>query len=87
VPIAEYVIEKAPERALVLYWYHQGEYETPSELMAQVYAIPDMLAHRRTDTSLVRIIAPVAGNRLDDARNTALSFARDAYPLIRRQIR
>lgn len=86
-PASEYIVEKKPDRLLVLYWYHQGERVTSSEAMAQLYAIPDMLLHGRTDTSLVRIIASVAGNQTANARNLAYGFAREIYPLIRSQIR
>lgn len=85
-PANEYIVEKAAERQLVVYWYHQGERVISSEVMAQFYAIPDMILHGRTDTSLVRIIAPVSGNRVDGARDLAFEFARDVYPLIRQQI-
>lgn len=87
VPVNEYIIDKAPSRAVVVYWYHQGEHETPSELTAQFIAIPDMVLHGRTDTSLVRIIAPVSGDRLEASKNSAFAFAREVYPMIRRQIR
>ncbi|HEY3824922.1 MAG TPA: EpsI family protein [Bryobacteraceae bacterium] len=86
-PANEYIVEKAGERQLVVYWYHQGERVLSSEVLAQFYAIPDMVLHGRTDTSLVRIIAPVVGDRLDGARSLAFQFARDVYPLIRQQIR
>ncbi|HTA42750.1 MAG TPA: EpsI family protein [Bryobacteraceae bacterium] len=87
VPVNEYIIDKPPSRAVVVYWYHQGEHETPSELTAQLIAVPDMVLHGRTDTSLVRIIAPVAGDQLEASKNSAFSFAREVYPLIRQQIR
>jgi EpsI family protein len=86
-PANEYIVEKAPERQVVVYWYHQGERVMSSEVMAQFFAIPDMILHGRTDTSLVRIIAPVAGNGVQGARDIAFDFARDVYPLIRRQIK
>ncbi|HEX4137654.1 MAG TPA: EpsI family protein [Bryobacteraceae bacterium] len=86
-PANEYIVEKAGERQLVVYWYHQGERVLSSEVLAQFYAIPDMVLHGRTDTSLVRIIAPVVGDRVDGARSLAFQFARDVYPLIRRQIK
>lgn len=86
IPVEEYIVEKGSERSVVIYWYHQGEHETPSEVAAQFYAIPDMLAHRRTDTSLVRVFAPAEGD-FDRSKDAALSFARDIYPLVRQQIR
>ncbi len=86
-PANEYIVEKNPERLLVVYWYHQGEHVMSSEVMAQLYAIPDMITHGRTDTSLVRIIAPILGDQTESARDIAFEFARDVYPLIRRQIK
>ena len=86
-PANEYVVEKGGDRQLVVYWYHQGERVMSSEVLAQFYAIPDMILHGRTDTSLVRIIAPVSGNRVEAARDVAFEFARDVYPLIRQQIK
>jgi EpsI family protein len=86
-PANEYVVEKGDQRQLVVYWYHQGERVLSSEVMAQFYAMPDMLLHGRTDTSLVRIIAPVAGNRIEGARDLAFDFARDVFPLIQKQIK
>jgi EpsI family protein len=86
-PANEYIVEKKPERQMVVYWYHQGERVLSSELLAQFYAIPDMILHGRTDTSLVRIVAPIAGSEVDGARDLAVGFARDVYPLIRQQIK
>jgi EpsI family protein len=87
IPANEYVVEKNGQRCVVVYWYHQGQKPIASELGAQLYAIPDMVLHGRTDTSLVRIIAPSPTEDVTDARDTGFAFARDAYPLIREHIR
>jgi EpsI family protein len=87
IPANEYVVEKAGQRVVVVYWYHQGQKPIASELGAQLYAIPDMMLHGRTDTSLVRIITPTAADDVSSARETGFSFAREAYPLIRDHIR
>ena len=86
-PANEYIVEKGDERQLVVYWYHQGERVLSSEVKAQFYAMPDMILHGRTDTSLVRIIAPVAGNQIEGARGLAFDFARGVFPLIQKQIK
>lgn len=86
IPANEYVVEKAGQRCVVVYWYHQGQKAIASELGAQLYAIPDMVLHGRTDTSLVRIITP-SSDDVTDAREAGFAFARDAYPLIREHIR
>lgn len=85
-PANEYIIEKGSARALVLYWYHQGRRATASEVTAQLYSLPDLILHGRTDTALVRIIVPISGDDLASARSAATSFAAEAYPLIRKQI-
>ena len=87
IPANEYVVEKSGERYVVVYWYHQGQKAIASEWGAQLYAIPDMVLHGRTDTSLVRIITPSPGDDVADAREAGFAFAREAYPLIREHIR
>ena len=87
IPANEYVVEKSGQRYVVVYWYHQGQKAIASELGAQLYAIPDMVLHGRTDTSLVRIITPSSGDDVADAREAGFAFAREAYPLIREHIR
>lgn len=81
IPANEYVVEKSGQRCVVIYWYHQGQKAIASEVGAQLYAIPDMVLHGRTDTSLVRIVTGA------DAREAGFEFAREAYPLIRAHIR
>jgi len=87
IPANEYVVEKTGQRCVVIYWYHQGHKAIASELGAQLYAIPDMVMHGRTDTSLVRIITPFAMDDVAEAREAGFEFARQAYPLIREHIR
>ncbi len=87
IPANEYVVEKAGQKVVVVYWYHQGQKAIASELGAQLYAIPDMVLHGRTDTSLVRIITPSSTEDVSAAREAGFEFAREAYPLIREHIR
>jgi EpsI family protein len=88
-PIAvnEYIVEKGPEKQVVVYWYHQGTRVVANELVAQLYALPEMLLHGRTDTALVRVIVPVKADSIDSARANALEFARDVFPFVKKQIR
>lgn len=85
-PANEYLIEKGINKQLVLYWYHQGARTVANEVVAQVYALPDLIFHGRTDTALVRIMAPVPANDVDAAKGLAVKFAQEAYPLIYRHI-
>jgi EpsI family protein len=82
----EYVIQKGLEEELVLYWYHQGTRSVAGELMAQLYSLPDLIFHGRTDTALIRIIVPVRSGDMPQATQTAIRFAQEVYPLVRKQI-
>ena len=85
-PANEYLIEKGLDRQLVLYWYHQGSRSVASEVLAQMYSLPDLIMHGRTDTALVRIIVPVQSGNTAAAKTIAVGFAQNAYPLIRKHI-
>lgn len=85
-PANEYLIEKGMSKEFVLYWYHQGGRTVANELVAQIYSMPELIFHSRTDTALVRIIVPVSGNDIAAARAAGTSFAQAIYPLIRKHI-
>jgi EpsI family protein len=85
-PANEYLIEKGRESEFVIYWYHQGTRTVANEVMAQLYSLPDLILHGRTDTALVRIIIPVAEGDIAAAKATAIGFAQTVYPLIRQRI-
>ena len=82
----EYVIQKGLDKELVLYWYHQGTRTVAGELMAQLYSVPDLLLHGRTDTALIRIIVPAGTGDMSQAKRTATQFAQQVYPLVQKQI-
>jgi EpsI family protein len=84
--INEYIVQKGAERLLVVFWYHQGSHVVTNDVVAQMYALPEMILHGRTDTALVRIIVPFANDQSDPARDAAFEFVHDAFPLIRNQI-
>ncbi|MDP9171684.1 MAG: EpsI family protein, partial [Acidobacteriota bacterium] len=50
-PANEYLIEKGIDKQLVVYWYHQGTRDVANDLVAQMYALPELLLHGRTDTA------------------------------------
>lgn len=84
--INEYVVERNRSQLLVLYWYQQNNRILTDEIVAQFYAIPDLLAHGRTDISLIRVMVPVSTD-IDHARASGLDFASQAYEVVREWIR
>jgi EpsI family protein len=54
------LIEKGPERQVVLYWYQSHGRVTASEYWSKIYTVLDAIRLNRTDAALVRVITPVA---------------------------
>ncbi|MFN7918883.1 MAG: EpsI family protein [Bryobacteraceae bacterium] len=61
VRVNRYVVKRESLRLVILYWYHQNGRLFTSEVAAQFYSLPNLLLHRRTDTTFVRVGVPVAG--------------------------
>jgi len=81
--VNRYVVAKGSERAVVLYWYQTPRRVIAGEWEAKLWLAADGLRDKRTDTSLVRVLAWSSG--IDDQRADAAAraFAADLYPLLR----
>jgi len=69
-----YLIEKGPDRNLVLYWYQLHGRIIASEYWSKLYTALDATYLHRTDEALIRIITPI-GNNESAARARATGFA------------
>jgi EpsI family protein len=69
-----YIVENEQQRYVVLYWYQSHGHVIASEFRAKYQTMHDALVLHRTDSALVRITVPVAG---DEARaiQSAVAFA------------
>ena len=65
VEINRYAVSKGDERAVVLYWYQSRDRVVASEYRAAMFTAWDAIRYNRTDTELVRIVAPDAGSGVD----------------------
>jgi EpsI family protein len=63
--INRYIVSKADERAVVLYWYQSRERVVASEYRAAAFTAWDALRYNRTDTELVRVVTPVTQDGVD----------------------
>jgi EpsI family protein len=81
----QYVVRRAGVEMAVFYWYQTARRTIANEYMFQVYAIPELLSHGRTDVAFIRVITEIT-NGLDNARNTALDFIRQAFPAVQSHI-
>jgi EpsI family protein len=83
VVINRYIIQKGLERQLVLYWYQSHGRIVASEYWGKFYLVRDAIRLNRTDGSLVRVIAPIAGE--DDeprAEQAAIEFVKTLFPVL-----
>ena len=81
--INRYVVSKGEEESVVLYWYQSQGRVIADEFAAKLYLVEDSIRKHRSDTSLVRVVAPVQGQERERAEQIAVDFAKAAYPVIR----
>lgn len=85
--VNRYVIERAGERALVLYWYQAHARVIASEYSAKGYLVWDAIRLHRSDGALVRIVTPIAnGEDIQRAELRATGFAQQIAPDLDRYI-
>ena len=59
IEINRYIVSKGDDHAVVLYWYQSRDRVVASEYRAAAFTAWDALRYNRTDTELVRVVAPV----------------------------
>jgi EpsI family protein len=75
VPVNLYVLRKASDEELVLYWYQSHGRIVASEYWGKFYLVYDALRLNRTDAALVRITIPVEDGDEAAAKKRAIGFA------------
>lgn len=78
VEVNRYIVARGESRSLVLYWYQTPARIVASEYAAKFWLVADSLRYRRSDTSLVRIVAPILDGA--DSEREAHEFARVLMP-------
>jgi len=82
-PANRYVISKAGERQLVLYWYQAHGREVASEYSAKYYLIADSIRLHRSDGALVRLTTPMdRGESADVAQARIMQLGNHILPLL-----
>lgn len=85
-PLNEYVLEKAGQRLIVLYWYQNRQRSWANAVLAKVYMLPDFFRYRRSDVALVRISLSAKDSSSRQQLEIAKDFARLVYPAVREVI-
>jgi EpsI family protein len=80
--INKFVISKMENTSLVLYWYQSHGRVVANEFAAKFYLVADSLRYHRSDTALVRVVAPVMHDDLTTALNNATSFVQAVFPAV-----
>lgn len=80
VPINEYVLEKAADRILVLYWYQNNRNIWAEEFRAKLTLLPDLLRYRRSDVCLIRLTTRMRGEVDDAAMADSVAFLNVLFP-------
>ncbi len=82
IPVNEYTMEKSTDRILVLYWYQNDRDIWAEEFHSKLRLLPDLIRYRRTDVSLVRLIAPLRGSTPGGELTSSVQFTQRIFPLL-----
>lgn len=82
IEVNQYVVQKGETKNVVVYWYQSRGRVVASEYKAKAYVMVDAITDNRTDTSLVKVIAPVVNDDVEAAIKVTRRFVNDAFPLI-----
>lgn len=83
IEINRYIVSKGEDRSVVLYWYQSRDRVVASEYRAAAFVALDALRYNRTDTSLVRVVVPIAKGQQDLATATGVEFIQAFFGTLR----
>jgi EpsI family protein len=85
IEVNRYVIQKGLDRQLVLYWYQSHGRVVASEYWGKFYLVADAVRLNRSDTAIVRVVAPVVDSTADAERaaeRNAVEFVQQLFPAL-----
>lgn len=84
--VNRFIVARGTEKTLVLYWYQTAYRVIASEYEAKVWLVIDSLLHRRSDTAIVRVVAPLPEGREQEIDKLTADFIAKAFPSVSKQI-
>ena len=81
-----YLVAHGDEKSVVLYWYQSQNRVVASEYKAKMWTVADAIRYNRTDTALVRVIVPIAGNDEAGAQLAAVDFVESFFMPLRQYL-
>ena len=82
IPVNEFTMEQGSQHIVVLYWYQNARDVWAEEFHAKLRLLPDLIRYRRSDVSLVRVIAPYEGSAPGPELTSCVQFTRQVFPLL-----
>jgi len=83
----KYVVSNGEDAKMVaIYWYQSHHRVIASEYSARFWLVLDSMRYRRSDTSLIRVLAQVQHEDYDAAARTAVTFVKAVFPAVLRQL-
>lgn len=86
ITVNRYIVSRGENRSVVYYWYQTPHRVIANEFVAKFYLVWDSLRFKRSDTSLVRVIAPVGGDSVEKADQRATAFIQAAFDPVRNHL-
>ncbi len=83
--VIKLLLQKGPEKQIVLYWFQSRGRIISSEYMEKVWLVIDSIIKHRTDGSFVRLITPVVKDEATSV-NLLKEFAQRVYPFLNEHI-
>jgi len=79
--VNRYVVARGDAKSVVLYWYQSHGRIIAGEYAAKLWLIADAIRYHRSDTALIKVVVPAAGDS-DFAVRTATGFVQAVYPTL-----
>jgi len=79
IEVNHYIVSRGEARSVVLYWYQSRGRVIASEYRAKIHLVLDSIRYHRSDTALVRVVAPVFKGDDAAASRTAEDFVRALF--------
>jgi EpsI family protein len=83
----QYIVQQEGAQMAFFYWYQTARRTVADQYKYQLYAVPELLLHGRTDVALVRIGTPMQGDDLASAKGAALDFIQSAFGAVKKHFR
>jgi EpsI family protein len=80
----QYIVSLEGAQMAFFYWYQTARRTVADQSAYQLYAVPELLFHGRTDVALVRVGTPMQGNDLTPAKAAALDFIQSAFGAVKK---